>query len=170
MVSSLRAVRQTAPRDACVPAACAIMSGDMQKIDFHYNVANRLAYACRVARTVYKRGLSLAVWSSDERRLRELDSLLWRFNDLAFLPHVRADSPLAAETPIRLSSNLSALQGDVLMLLDDFLPPSWQTDFTRFERIIDVVSTDPSELKLSRDRYRAYKAAGAALAAYDRKS
>ncbi len=79
---------------------------DMQKIDFHYNVPDRL---------------------------RELDSLLWRFDDLAFLPHVRAASPLAGETPIRLSSRLEELEG-------------------------------------SRSRFRAYKAAGVELAAYDRRS
>ena len=59
----------------------------MQKIDFHFNVPDRLRYACLVARTILRRGLTLALWSSDEKRLRDLDSLLWRFNDLAFLPH-----------------------------------------------------------------------------------
>ncbi len=56
----------------------------MQKIDFHFNVPDRLRYACLVARTILRRGLTLALWSSDEKRLRDLDSLLWRFNDLAF--------------------------------------------------------------------------------------
>ena len=107
---------------------------DMQKIDFHYNVPDRLRYACLVARTVYRRGLTLAVWTADERRLRELDSLLWRFDDLAFLPHVR------------------------------------QERLDRFSRIIDVVSTKPEELQASRSRFRAYKAAGVELAAYDRRS
>lgn len=103
-------------------------------------------------------------------RLRELDSLLWRFDDLAFLPHVGAASPLAAETPIRLSSRLEELEGDVLLLLDDQLPPEWQERLERFNRIIDVVSTKPDELQASRSRYRAYKAAGVDLAAYDRRS
>lgn len=141
----------------------------MKKIDFHYNVPNRLRYACLVARTVYRRGMTLALWSTDERRLRELDSLLWRFDDLAFLPHVRAESPLAAETPIRWSTNLSALRGDVLLLLDDELPVDWTAEFERFDRIIDVVSTEPHELERSRARFRAYRAAGIELAAYDRK-
>ena len=131
---------------------------DMQKIDFHYNVPDRLRYACLVARTVYRRGLTLAVWTADERRLRELDSLLWRFDDLAFLPHVRAGSPLAGETPIRLSNRLEEL------------PPEWQERLDRFSRIIDVVSTKPEELQASRSRFRAYKAAGVELAAYDRRS
>lgn len=141
----------------------------MQKIDFHYNVPNRLRYACLVARTVYRRGLRLAIWSADERRLRELNSLLWRFDDLAFLPHVHADSPLAKETPILLSTRLESLDGDVLLLLDDNLPPEWEQRFDRFSRIIDVVSTDPIELQASRNRFRAYRAAGVELAAYDRR-
>ena len=142
----------------------------MQKIDFHFNVPNRLRYACLVARTVYRRGLTLAVWSADERRLDALDSLLWRFDDLAFLPHVRAESPLAGETPILLSSKLGNLSGDVLLLLDDGLPPDWASSFDRFQRIIDVVSTEPNELQASRARYRAYQAAGVELAAYDRRA
>ncbi len=141
----------------------------MQKIDFHYNVPHRLRYACLVARTVYRRGLTLAIWSADERKLRELNSLLWRFDDLAFLPHVPANSPLASETPIVFSSQLEELNADVLLLLDDNLPPAWETCFDRFSRIIDVVSTDPQELQASRARFRAYRAAGVELAAYDRK-
>lgn len=142
---------------------------EMQKIDFHYNVPNRLSYAALVARTVHKRGLSLALWSSDRERLKRLDDLLWRFDDLAFLPHAEAGSPLAAETPIVWSTDLSKLSGDVLLLLDDHLPPAWKDDFERFTRIIDVVSTEPQELQLSRERYRAYRAAGVELAAYDRR-
>lgn len=141
----------------------------MQKIDFHYNVPHRLRYACLVARTVYRRGLTLAIWSADERKLRELNSLLWRFDDLAFLPHVPANSPLASETPIVFSSQLEELNADVLLLLDDNLPSAWETCFDRFSRIIDVVSTDPQELQASRARFRAYRAAGVELAAYDRK-
>lgn len=141
----------------------------MKKIDFHYNVPDRLRYACLVAKTVYRRGFTLAIWSSDEGRLRTLDSLLWRFDDLAFLPHTRAEAPLAQETPILWSTNLRALKGDVLLLLDDELPSNWTTEFDRFERIIDVVSTAPVELEHSRARYRAYRAAGVELAAYDRK-
>ena len=89
--------------------------------------------------------------------------------DLTFLPHAVASSPQAAETPILLSTNLAELRGDVLLLLDDHLPEGWKDAFERFSRIIDVVSTDPEELRLSRDRYRAYRKAGVELAAFDRR-
>ena len=85
------------------------------------------------------------------------------------ISHVFADDRHAAETPIILSTQLPQLTGDVLVLLDYALPADWQKEFSRFSRIIDVVSTEPTELKLSRDRWRAYKAAGVELAAYDRR-
>lgn len=141
----------------------------MQKVDFHFNVPDRLRYACAVAKTVLHRKLRLAVWTSNANRLGRLDALLWSYSDLAFLPHVAPGHRLAPDTPILLSTRLEELEGDVLLLLDDALPPDWQTAFERFPRIIDVVSTKPDELQASRARYRAYKAAGVELAAYDRR-
>ncbi len=140
----------------------------MRKVDFHHHVPDRLRYACSVARTVLKHRLTLAVWSSDAERLRVLDALLWNCSPLVFLPHVRAESPLASETPIRMSENLGALTGDVLLLLDDQLPPTWEKDFERFDHVIDVVSTRPEELALGRERYRAYRRAKVELADYNR--
>ena len=121
----------------------------MQKIDFHFNVPNRLRYACLVARTVYKRGLTLAMWSSETKKLTELDELLWRFDDLAFLPHVFADDRHAAETPIILSTQLPQLTGDVLVLLDDALPTDWQKEFGRFSAIARSVMISPCQKALS---------------------
>ena len=60
-----------------------------------------------------------------------------------------------------------ALEADVLLLLDDALPDDWEHALSRFGRIIDVVGSAPEEVESSRSRYRAYRAAGAELAAYD---
>lgn len=140
----------------------------MQQIDFHSHVPNRIVYACQVARTVYRRGLRLAVWCSDERRLRQFNEMLWERNPLEFIPHVDAQNPESAATPIIFGSDLSQLQADVLLLLDDYLPPEWEKAFVNFSRIIDVVSTNDEELKLSRQRYLAYKRAGVELKHYNR--
>lgn len=140
----------------------------MQQIDFHYNVPNRLRYACLVAKTVYSRQLKLAVWSSDAQRLSDFDSCLWQLDAMSFVPHVDATSEFAARTPVIFSTDLSKLSGDVLLLLDDHIPASWQTDFERFDRIIDVVSTDPAELQCSRARFVQYRNSGVKLVAHDR--
>lgn len=142
----------------------------MQQVDFHFNVPGRLLYACQVAKTVLvKRRLTLSYWSSNSDLLKRLDSMLWSFDDLAFLPHSFAEGEAASSAPILLSTNLSALKGDVLVLLDDSLPPNWKTEFSRFNRIIDIVGTSEQEKATSRIRYKAYRDSGVKLMAYDRK-
>lgn len=142
----------------------------MTQVDFHFNVPNRLFYACQVAATVFRRGMTLAVWSADAARLQAFNAMLWEKDPLSFIPHVPAEHPGANETPVRFSTSLEKLSGDVLILLDDHLPPTWESDFSRFTRIIDVVSTQEKELALSRDRFRAYKKTGVELVTHDRRT
>lgn len=143
----------------------------MQQVDFHFNVPGRLLYACQVAKTVLvKHQLTLSFWSSSEDQLKRLNSMLWSFDDLAFLPHAFVGGSFsAASAPILLSTDLSALKGDVLVLLDDALPPDWRAEFSRFGRIIDIVGTSEQEKATSRIRYKAYRDSGVKLMAYDRK-
>ena len=47
----------------------------------------------------------------------------------------------------------------VLVNLGADLPPDWQT----FDRIIEVLSTDPDDAQRGRGRWRTYKAAGMAI-------
>lgn len=141
----------------------------MLKIDFHHHVNNRLVYACQVAQTLLRRHLTVAFWTRDRNRLAELDHLLWTIDPNTFLPHAFCDAPIADDTPILLSTQLDQLHADVLVLLDDHLPDQWERIFPRYQRIIDIVSVDEKELRLSRARYRAYKRSGIELAAYDRR-
>ena len=48
------------------------------------------------------------------------------------------------------------------------MPPDWQHTLAPFNRVVDIVSTNQTELLNSRARYRLYKTAGVTLNAYDR--
>src|SRR5258708_40177854 len=87
-------------------------------IDFHFNVDHPVMHACRVVRKALGNRRTVLVFSRDAQRLARLDSALWTFSALDFLPHVYADSPLAPCTPVWLS--LAAREQhtrDVLRLL-----------------------------------------------------
>lgn len=142
----------------------------MKKIDFHHHVKDRLSYACAVVKTVRERGLTVALWSTDKARLSIVDNYLWELDPYRFLPHAFVGSPEAASSPILLSEDLEQLNGQVLILLDDQLPPAWEKEFDRFERIVDIVGLDANEVEASRLRWTAYKAAGVELEAYNRES
>ena len=131
----------------------------MQQIDFHFNVAQRTIYACRLIKKVRKMGLTVAVWSGNEVLLRRAYDDLWRFEDLAF----------EADAPVIFASDITQLKpSDVIILLDESVPPDWQHTLAPFNRVVDIVSTNQTELLNSRARYRLYKTAGVTLNAYDR--
>src|SRR5580700_11410538 len=103
-------------------------------IDFHFNVDHPVIHACRVVRKALGGGRSVLAFSRDAQRLARLDSALWTFSALDFLPHVYADSELADHTPVWLSmTQLADRERDVLLLLDDEAAPDFERWFERFE-------------------------------------
>jgi DNA polymerase-3 subunit chi len=138
------------------------------QLDFHFNVPERVEYACRVVRKARAAGKTVVAWTADAERLARFDAALWTFSALDFLPHVYADNPLAAETPVLLALDAARLpQADVLLLLDDAPPPAHAALFARYERVIDVVSRDEAERDAARLRFKAYRDEGLEPTAHD---
>jgi DNA polymerase-3 subunit chi len=128
------------------------------RIDFHFNVEHRLHHACRVVRKARAAGKTVLAYARNADRLARLDAALWTFSALDFVPHVYADSPLAARTPVLLTLRppASGLARDVLVYLDDDLDPDFAGWFGNFERVIEVVSCDEADRAHARARWRTY--------------
>ena len=129
----------------------------MTRIDFYHHVAAPLAFACKLAATVVKHGQRLTVLLPDDATLATFDTQLWTFQPQSFVPHVRLDDPLAAETPVLLATRLPAEPATPVLLNLSLGVPD---DFLRYERILEIVGTDASQLGRARVVARAYKAAG----------
>lgn len=129
----------------------------MTEIRFFHNAADKLAAACRIIATAYRKGRSVTVFAPDPTLAARLDALLWNNPHHAFLPHVAATSPLAAETAVLIATELSApLQQDVLVNLDSAPPPG----FERFAQVIEIVSHDPVDAQQARSRWKQYSNQG----------
>ncbi|HUD24577.1 MAG TPA: DNA polymerase III subunit chi [Burkholderiaceae bacterium] len=143
--------------DATAPAA----SISRVVIDFHFNVDHPVIHACRVVRKALGSGRSVLAFSRDAQRLARLDSALWTFSALDFLPHVYADSELADRTPVWLSMTpLPDRERDVLLLLDEQVAPDFERWFERFERVIEIVSNEDDDRAHARARFKAYRDRG----------
>jgi len=133
----------------------------MTAIDFHFNVDHPLIHACRVVRKALGSGRTVLVFSRDSQRLARLDSALWTFSALDFLPHVYADSELADRTPVWLSMTpVEGRERDVLLLQDDETAPQFESWFERFERVIEIVSGEDEDRARARARFKAYREHG----------
>ncbi|MDO8305238.1 DNA polymerase III subunit chi [Herminiimonas sp.] len=130
----------------------------MTRIDFHSNVPNKIAYACRLVRKARNANFQVVILVRDEAQLVELDEALWTFSEQDFLPHVMLDDALAAQTPILLTATqaMEAPHHQILINLSD-TPPD---HFARFERMFEVVSSDEADKSSGRERYSYYKQRG----------
>jgi len=135
----------------------------MTRVDFHFNAPDKLGYSCRLLRKIHRAGQRAVVYAPPVA-LAELDSSLWTFSALDFIPHVTAGDALAAATPILLCSEpVETPHVDILVNLASQTP----SFFSRFERVIEVVSTEDQDRLSARERWRFYKERGYPLASFD---
>ncbi|WP_019141664.1 DNA polymerase III subunit chi [Noviherbaspirillum massiliense] len=130
----------------------------MTRIDFHSDVSNKIAYACRLVRKAYAANCRIVLLTQDHADLAALDQALWTFSDRDFLPHVTADDPLAAVTPVILTDadHAELPHHQILVNLSTRTP----AHFARFERMFEIISTDEADKSAGRERFRFYKQRG----------
>lgn len=129
----------------------------MTRIDFHTNVPDKVAYACRLARKAWAANNRVVLMAEDDAQLAELNAAMWTFSATDFLPHVLAGDALAADTPIILTDNdeaeLPHTHKELLVNLSRRAPGH----IAQFERMIEVISSDEDDAAAGRKRYVAYK-------------
>ncbi len=139
----------------------------MTEIAFHFNAPDRLAYVCRLLRKAVAAGAQLVV-VGPPKQLDRLDSDLWTFSALDFVPHCRAQSEpeLLAASPVVLAADSHGLaRRQVLVNLGDDVPAG----FERFERVIEVVELSDADRQLARTRWRHYADRGYTITRHDLK-
>ena len=136
----------------------------MTQIDFYTHVDDKWHTACRLAAKAYARGLRVAVLCPDAAAAQRLDRLLWSASSTGFIPHCHATHALAARTPITIADeDHEPPHDEVLLNLRDTWPPM----FSRFQRLIEIVSTDDQDRAGARDRFKFYRDRGYEIRSHD---
>lgn len=136
----------------------------LPRVFFYHGASNKLLSACRLLAGAAAQGKPVTVYSTSPALLDALDTLLWTFDPTRFVPHCRADSPLATDTPILLTNQLHQ-KGlpERIMNLDKDIPPA----FEQLHTLIEVVSTEDDDRLPARHRFKHYKERGCAVEAID---
>lgn len=127
----------------------------MTRVDFHTNIADKVSYACRLARKAYGARGKLVLLAESAAQAAALNEGLWTIGDTDFLPHAMAGDALAARSPIIVTDSLAAEfpHYDMLVNLTRVQPQGVE----RFQRVFEIVSTDEEDAAAGRKRYVAYK-------------
>ena len=127
----------------------------MTQVHFLHSAPDRIAAAADWLAQAWSRREAVTVFAPQAELADRLDRQLWLQPATGFIPHCRANSPLAAETPIVITDSPAA-GAAILLNLADQLPP----DFASFGQLVEIISTDESVRLSARARVKLYKEDG----------
>jgi DNA polymerase-3 subunit chi len=136
------------------------------RVQFYHNAENPLGLACELATRAFAGGRKVALRVPDAASARQLDQMLWSFEQQSFVPHVMAGSPLAAETPViigRADAPADWPHAEILFNLADDIPAG----FERFRMLVEIIGQSEAQKLPARARWKHYKQQDLPLQAFD---
>jgi DNA polymerase-3 subunit chi len=129
----------------------------MTEVLFYTHVQDKLQTACQLSAKALTRQMRVLILTADSALTDKVSRLLWSVPSIGFYPHCRATDKLAPVTPIIVDHVAEPLPHDqVLINLRLETPPM----FSRFQRLIEIVSLDEDDRAAARERYRFYRDRG----------
>ena len=136
----------------------------MTRVFFYHNAPDRIAATAALIGKAYQQRKPLLVYAPDAEVAGTLDRQLWMVPPTGFIPHARADSPLASQTPVLIGDETeSSMQNERLFNLSPDVPPG----FSRFTSVIEVVGQSDEERQAGRQRVKFYKDRGYEIRFFD---
>jgi DNA polymerase-3 subunit chi len=136
----------------------------MTQIDFYFHVEDKLRTACTLSAKAYARGLRVLAFCADREAGQKFSRMLWTTPAISFVPHCAAGDRLAAVTPVIIDHDgANPAHDDVLLNLRSELPPF----FSRFQRLVEIVSIDEEDRLQARERFKFYRDRGYEIRSHD---
>ena len=138
---------------------------NVTKIDFYTGSTDKLRTACQLSHKAMQNGVRVLLSAPDEATANALDKLLWHYPATAFIPHCLSDADGAGQMPVLSLSKWPVVinhgsdkfpHHDLLISLHGECVPF----FSRFERVIEIISTDAEDSRLGRERFKFYRDRG----------
>lgn len=131
-----------------------------ERVDFYVlksaAAKQRWTFACRLIEKAYLRDLSVVVVNATLAEAKELDELLWTFNERSFIPHKICldQQSMDASTPVQLVLESTATPAAQLLVnLANGLP----AQLPQYTRIAEIIDADEERRRLGRERFKTYR-------------
>jgi len=135
----------------------------MTQVDFHIINSPQqsafLTYVCKLIRKAYKNGLKVYIRADNEQQMNLLDTLLWTFSDIDFIPHSQQstgneNNNEMEQEPVIIG--MMALEGDSGSVLIN-LNKQLTENYSSYSRVFELIANEPAAISAGRERYRSYK-------------
>jgi DNA polymerase-3 subunit chi len=136
----------------------------LTQIDFYFHVENKLQMACALSAKACARGMRVLAYCANAEAGQKFSRLLWTAPAISFVPHCTAGDPLAAVTPVIVDHDGAEPAHDEVLIN---LRPEWPPFFSRFQRLIEIVSLDEDDRSQARARFKFYRDRGYAIKNHD---
>lgn len=136
----------------------------MTRIDFYTGVDNKQHVACQLSQKAVESDMRVVLYTPDLDTTVAMDKLLWEHTATSFIPHCRRDAPEAYEMPVVVGHQSADFpHHDVLINLNTACLPF----FSRFKRVIEIVSPDQADVVAARERFSFYRDRGYEIRHFD---
>jgi len=139
----------------------------MTSVDFYIlpdnsvNESDYQLFACRLTEKALSLGNQVYIQVDDVAQANQLNTLLWTFRDISFVPHqLENETNIASPVVIGWRETFSAaVRPDLLINLSMAIPAFYD----KFDRIAEIVSEPEQRRQMIRQHYSHYKKAGLSL-------
>ena len=113
---------------------------------------------CKIVKKYYEVGNRILISSQNSVIIKNINKLLWTFEQLSFIPHSTNDEYDPLTSVLLFDTNYindSILKNDynVFINLDDKV----KTDYHNHEVIVELVTSNEEQKKIAREKYLYYK-------------
>ncbi|GAA0264249.1 DNA polymerase III subunit chi [Rhodanobacter caeni] len=121
-----------------------------------------LLLVCELARKAFAAQQPLLILTRDFAQAEAVDELLWSFDEDSFIPHQLAGDEDDATTAVLIVPlGMETADRPLVLNLRDACAPG------NYERVLEVVSADPSAREGSRARWKEYQRRGFEVRKFD---
>ena len=131
-----------------------------ERVDFYVlksaAAKQRWTFACRLIEKAYLRDLRVVIVNETLADAKQLDELLWTFNERSFIPHMICldEQSVDLATPVCLVLPSTATPGAQLLVnLANPLP----AHLAQYTRIAEIIDADDERRRCARERFKAYR-------------
>lgn len=132
------------------------------KISFYilnneFSLKGRILYTCRIIEKAYNNNHKIYVHTANLEETQSLDTQLWTFSDISFIPHEVFNQDTNSDSQILIGYHEPPKgSNDILINLTSEIVPSYQ----QFNHLIEVILNDDNLKALGRRRFQIYQKEG----------